>query len=217
MTRLFMRNSLFIAIVAISMLSHARSTKEIQVLISPQQEGFFFGLNNGDGNGIITDPFAERSFGSSYILNGFIFPQGTISKNQENFNVDRHGNELPREIGTFYAIANVTEDLAFTPQGFPDQGTVVELVTWQFDFRKECNHSENTIIAMGKVEAGEIESDRDNRNPIGFRAEDIPVVSTTGCNFAVPNTIVSAKAYLSPEGQMLLVVKFKHDIEYKDQ
>jgi hypothetical protein len=212
---LSLRKSLLVMAMFASVLSQARTHREFDILISPEQDGFFFFMNDNSGNGMIENPFANRVAGANYILNGEIFEKGTISKHQENFNEDRHGRNLPKPIGTFFCIANVTEDLAFTSQGFPEKGSVAELVTWEFVFRKSCD-GENMVVAMGPVYAGEVESDESDENPVGFRAEGLPVVGTSGCNFAVPNTIEKAKAYLSPTGQILLVVRFQHSIEYQD-
>ena len=208
--------SLLILAIFTSSLFQAKHTREFEILMSSEREGFFFGLNNNDGNGIITNPFADRIIGANYVLNGLIFPQGTISKQQEDFNKDKHGNNLPREIGNFYCEAIVTKDLAFTPMGFPREGTVAELVTWEFYFRKKCGRQENTIIVKGRVNAGVLEPDREDRNPVGFKAKDLAVVGATGCNFAMPNVLEKARAYLSPTGQILLLVKFKNQIEYED-
>jgi hypothetical protein len=213
-TKLSVYKSLLLIVLFLPSLSQAKDAREFDILVSPEREDFFFYMNVGGE--LVENPFAPRPAGANYILNGEIYPKGTISKHQENFNFDRHGRELRHPIGTFFCIANVTENLAFDPMGFPEQGSLAELVTWEFHFRKECDGQSNTVVAIGSVQAGTIESNKEGQNPVGFRAQDLAVVGTTGCNYAIPNVLEKAKAYLSPTGQILLVVKFKNEIQYRE-
>src|SRR5437762_12543288 len=118
---LLKRASLVAAVIFLSTFApyaqvKAEETKHLQVLINTNLPSFKFVINDGTGLHY-GNPFYPRPFGSNYVLNGLIFPAGTIKIAQPDYRFDTHGVPLTAEnsIGEWQCVGNVLADLLKLP------------------------------------------------------------------------------------------------------
>lgn len=210
----FKKSSFFVVALllgASSIQADHVKTKKIQVLVDPSSSDFFFSLTFG---AVVTNnPFAPRPAGSSYILNGAIYKEGTIDPDAICYSTTK------TPLGVFECVASVLATTSFDGN-FPAAGTLDESVIWSFFFTKECFGQANNIIAFGPIETGVFQP-----NSIGFQGEGMPIV-VSRCSAEEndkehhTNWIRKAKAYFNNfavcvDGPQILVeIEFEHEIVY---
>jgi hypothetical protein len=179
----------------------AKETKKLQIAINPFDSTFF--LNVGEG-GIITDPSAFRPAGSYSLLNGLMFPSGTMSKNQSSFTVDKHGNPLTEEnsLGRFQSFDKTLVDLL--PDMIP-AGAFVMMSEWGLYFKEECHDKPNNLFLFGASKMGTFAV-----NEV-FLSWALGVLGT-GCN--MENNSATATLYFAPDFTSLIKIKFEEEIKY---
>jgi hypothetical protein len=162
MITIYKKLLLFSCVFMFSPVVAKKHTKKLQLLVVPGDASYIFALN--DGTGITNDPGAPRPQGSYYETNAFIFPGGTIDKNQTDFSVDKHGNpiNLAENIGMAYFIETMLQTVDFGSGMFPPVGVPLNLLDYvipatenlieqsemRLFFRYPC-HGTNVIYGMG--------------------------------------------------------------------
>jgi hypothetical protein len=181
-------------------------TKKLQIVVNPQVASF--AMNVGDG-GFVTDLFATRPFGATYLLNGIILPGGTVSKKQSSYLVDKHHHSVTsKSIGTWWCYGQVLEDLDFSNLT-PLIGEVVELITWSFLFDKHCDGEDNDLYSNGKTKIKVNSLDQTSF------AELMCLTVGTGCNVDPDGNNYTAVIYFDENFVQLIKIKFNEDIEYE--
>ena len=201
---------LFVLCLVSPFIVIAKKTKKLQLISNPSDPALFFALNAG--NGIQTNPGTPRPQGAYYVTNAFIFPGGTVSKNQSSYLVDKHGNQLDfnDSLGTFYLKDTMLQTIDF--MSLPAEGTVTETSEWQLLFNNKCDGL-NALFATGFAKLG-IFTIGEGDAILEFI---MTVIGGLGCNENVHHNNCTAKLYVAENGQSTLIkVKFDKEIEYKD-
>jgi hypothetical protein len=181
-------------------------TKKLQVVIDPANA--MFAMNVGDG-GFVTNSFANRPFGATYLLNGVILPGGTVDKNQSDYTLDKHNNPITSDsIGTWWCFGQVLQDLDFSNLN-PLIGQSAELIQWTFLFSKKCNGEFNNIYSNGEtyIKVNSLEQ-------TSF-AQLMSLSVGTGCNVDPDGNNYTSIIYFDPNFVQLIEFKFDKDIEYE--
>jgi hypothetical protein len=189
----------------------AKKTKKLQLIVNPADPQYFFALN--DGTGINHNPGTPRPQGSYYITNAFIFPGGTVSKNQSSYLVDKDGNPLDFEngsLGIFYTRETMLQTVDFGD--LPAEGTVIETSDWQLQFSHACDGL-NALFATGFSQLGIFTI---GQGDVAFEFF-MAVIGGLGCNENVHHNNCTGKVYIAENGQSSLIkIKFDEEIEYHE-
>ncbi len=204
---------LLVALCLISpLLIIAKKTKKLELIVSPSDPSYFFALNAGSG--IETNPGVLRPQGAYYLTNAFIFPGGTVDKNQASYLVDKHGNPLDFEndsLGMAFFIETMLQAVDFS--NLPEEGTVIEASQMQLQFKQRCDGGSNAIFATGMVKLGDF-SIGQGKSAFNFF---MSINSGLGCNENDNPTTFTAKIYISQNGESSLIkIKFDKEIKYRD-
>ena len=189
--------------------SHGRSTtKHIQVLINTGDPSFKFVINDGVGLHY-GNPFYPRPFGSNYVLNGLLFPGGTVDVTQVDYRVDRNGIPLTaaNSIGHWQCVGNVLVDLLTLPN-VPPQPTNAELITWTFFFKTGDRGNPNNIYTSGVATTGVLATNQPLFNVINS------IIGGTGPNDDMDHNL-TAQVYFQPAtGCLLISITFDRNVKY---
>jgi hypothetical protein len=183
-------------------------TKHLQVLINSANPSFKFVINDGAGLHY-NNPFHPRPFGSNYILNGLIYPAGTINIAQTDYTVDTHRVPLTAEnsIGEWQCVGNVLADLLNLPN-VPPQPTIAELITWVFFFKHSGKGDPDNVYASGAATTGVLAPNQPLFNVLSS------VVGGTGRNNNIGGDLKAEVYFQKTTGIMLINVAFDNFIKY---
>jgi len=208
---IFSKKLLFVLCLISPLVIIAKKTKKLQLIINPLNPAFFFALN--DGNGIQTDPGSPRPQGSYYIMNAFIFPGGTVDKDQPSYLVDKHGNQLDfnDSLGIAYLIETMLQSVDFGNP--PAEGTITEASQWQLQFSHDCDKTLNALFSTGYATFNVL-TIGEGKAVLTFSAT---VVGGLGCNEDMCCNNFTGKLYVTENGQSVLIkIKFDKEIKYRD-
>lgn len=201
----------FILCLIVPCVVVAKKSKNLQIIVNPADQRYFFVLNNGSG---LSNGAFPRAQGSYFITNGFIFPGGTVSKNQSSYLVDKNGNPLDFDndsLGMLYVHETMLQTVDFGGE-LPAPGTVIETSQWHLLFNKKCDGKQNALFATGFAKMGIFTI---GQGDVAFKFF-MSLVGGLGCNSDVHNNTYVAKAYISENGQSTLIkIKFDQDIVYR--
>ena len=186
----------------------ANETKTLQVLINASNPSFKYVINDGAGLHY-NNPFYPRPFGANYILNGLIFPGGTINIDQPDYTVDTHGIKLTEanSIGLWECIGNVLTDLLNLPN-VPAQPTLAEQVTWDFFFKPRGGRVADNIYASGAATTGVLAPSQ----PLFTVVE--AVIGGIGQDDNIGGEFTAQIYFQQSTGSMLINVTFDNNIRY---
>lgn len=189
--KLLIFSCFFMFSVVIAKKHKIHRTKKLQLLVIIDPS-YIFALNAG--NGISYDPGAPRPQGSYYVTNAYIFPGGTLSKDQTDFSIDKKGNPIDQNdsIGMAYILETMLQTVDFSTPVIPPKGTVVEDSEWRLNFKYPCR-GENNIYAMGLGRMGTIPQQ------IGKPILDFSfgVTGASGCNSYFSDVITRCNPWIS--------------------
>src|SRR4030095_3731780 len=202
----------FMFLIVLPSIIIARKTKKLQLIVNPFDPSYFFALNAG--NGIETNPGTPRPQGSYYVTNAFIFPGGTVDKDQASYLVDKHGNPIDFEndsLGMTFLIQTMLQSVDFgTP---PAEGTITEASQWQLQVNHDCDKTRYALFGTGYT-TFHVFTLWEGKAAITFSAT---VVGGLGCNEDAHNNNFTGKVYIGENGQSSLIkIKFEKEIKYKD-
>jgi len=207
----FSKKLLFVLCLVSPFIVIAKKTKKLQLIVNPFNPAYFFALN--DGNGIQTNPGTPRPQGSYYITNAFIFPGGTVDKDQSSYLIDKHGNPIDfnDSLGIAYLIETMLQAVDFGNP--PAEGTVTETSQWQLQFNHDCDKTLNALFGTGYTTFN-VFTIGEGKAALTFSAT---VVGGLGCNEDAHNNNFTGKVYIGENGQSSLIkIKFDKEIKYKD-
>src|SRR5579872_3191046 len=179
--RFLMKNSLSKVLLAVVVFGlsaasvNARETKKLQVLVNPLDPTWSYTVFTATGIAV-DNPLAVRSIGGNYLINGLVYPGGTIKKNQATYAVDKHGNALnaSNSLGMWFCFGKMLNTLDFAH--LPARGTLLELCEHHIQFNENCEGDVNDFYALGNTIMG----------IAGFNTPllvgNFGIVGGTGCN-----------------------------------
>ena len=192
-----------------------KRTKRLQVVLLTQDPNAFnYILNKGCGNGCTSSIFDPRPLGSYNYVEGQIYPGHTVSKDQFDYSVDRHGRPLTAEnsIGRWQCVGQAVH--SFDWFNMPDQPTLFEVADWDFFFKENCSNKKNSLYSRGMVVTNVFDP-ADHKVAINgsFAASN-----GSGCNKGY-HGVYTAKIYVSPNFMvnptLLIKFKFSEKVAYK--
>jgi hypothetical protein len=186
----------------------ADQTRTLQVLINASNPSFKYVINDGTGLHY-GNPFFPRPFGANYILNGLIFPGGTINIDQPDYTVDTRGVKLTsaNSIGLWECIGNVLTDLLDLPN-VPAQPTLAEQITWDFFFKPHGRGTPDNIYASGAATTGVFAP----RQPLFTVVE--AVIGGSGHNDNIGGELIAQVYFQQTTGSMLINITFDNNVRY---
>jgi hypothetical protein len=205
---IFSKKMLFFSCLLMSSMMFAYRTRGLQLIVLPEDPSYIFALN--DGTGITHNPGGFRPFGSYYVTNALIFPEGTVNKDQESYLVDKNDNEIIEadSLGMAYFMETMLHDIDV--QNMPASGIPSELSVLHLNFKHKCYGVQNRLYALGSAITGTMA-------PQTAAFEFVfGVVGGAGCNENVHGTSFSAKVYVAPDGRSAIIeLSFEEDIRYE--
>jgi len=207
----FSKKLLFVLCLVSPFIVIAKKTKKLQLIVDPSNPVYFFALN--DGNGIQTNPGTPRPQGAYYVTNAFIFPGGTVDKDQSSYLVDKHGNQLNfnDSLGIAYLIETMLQAVDFGNP--PAEGTIIEASQWQLQFNHDCDKTLNALFGTGYTTFN-VFTIGQGKAALTFSAT---VVGGLGCNEDAYGNNFTGKVYIGENGQSSLIkIKFDKEIKYRD-
>jgi hypothetical protein len=204
----FIASAVILAAAFATSANAKNGATHLQVLINIADPSFKFVINDGTGLHY-NNPFYPRYFGSNYILNGLIFPGGTVNVNQNNYTVNTHGVPLTsaNSIGEWDCLGNVLSNLLDLPN-VPSQPTIAEAVTWIFHFTNVGRGDPNNIYTSDTATTGVFAAKQPLFTVVGA------VVGGTGPNDNIGGDL-KAEIYFQPSSSSMLInLTFDNEIKY---
>ncbi len=188
--------------------ARANGTRHLQILINASNPSFKYVINDGTGLHY-NNPFFPRPFGANYILNGLIFPGGTVNVNQPDYTVDARGAKLTEanSIGLWECIGNVLTDLLNLPN-VPAQPMLAEQITWDFFFKHRGGGVPDNVYASGAATTGVLAPGQ----PLFTVIE--AVIGGTGHDDNIGGDLTAQVYFQQKTGTMLINVTFDNNIKY---
>lgn len=183
-------------------------TRHLQILINASNPSFKYVINDGTGLHY-NNPFFPRPFGANYVLNGLIFPGGTINVDQPDYTIDTRGVKLTEanSIGLWECIGNVLTDLLNLPN-VPAQPTLAEQITWDFFFKHRGTGVADNIYASGAATTGVLAPGQ----PLFTVTQ--AVIGGTGRDDNIGGDLTAQVYFQQKTGTMLISVTFDNNIKY---
>ncbi|MGA8548709.1 MAG: hypothetical protein WB678_00585 [Stellaceae bacterium] len=186
----------------------ANGTTHLQILVNGADPSFKFVINDGTGLHY-NNPFYPRPFGSNYILNGLIFPGGTINVDQSDYTVNERGVKLTaaNSIGLWECLGNVLTDLLNLPN-IPSKPTLAEQVSWNFFFTHRDGWVPDNVYTYNSATTGVLAPGRPFFTVVGA------VIGGTGQDDNIGGDLTAQIYFQQNTGTMLINITFDNNIRY---